>query len=283
MRILDRYVLRNFTEPFLLCFLGFISILLIFDLYDNGPDFIQYHTPVKLVAWYYLTQLPAMTLWALPVGLLLSLLFSLSKMSRHNEIISMLTAGRSLSRVIVPLMLAGLLATGLLFVLNSAAAPHADSIKREMLDEITRGTKKKEARETLEGHLFRDRLNHRTWYVRRLKPHSNTLEGVHITQQDEAGNIVRKWYATRAIFDIKTGNWGLIDGMIIDFDSHGDIVRNDGFPNEVRLITGWTETPWRVASSQLLAQNLSIDELHDYLKFNGDFPRHARSLPHESV
>jgi lipopolysaccharide export LptBFGC system permease protein LptF len=37
-------------------------------------------------------------------------------------------------------------------------------------------------------------------------------------------------------------------------------------------VQGWTETPWRIASSQLEAQNLSIPKLRDYLKHNGDFP-----------
>jgi LPS export ABC transporter permease LptG len=283
MRQLDRYVLRNFLEPFLICFGGFIAILLIFDLYDNGPDFIEYHVKPKIVLAFYLTQLPAMCLLAVPVGLLLALLFALSKMSRHNEIISMLTAGVSLGRVITPLVVAGLLLTGFCFWLNIAAAPHADAIKKQMLEEITRGEKRAAARETLEGHLFRDRLNNRTWFIRRLrvvstseenKKGSNapTIDGVHITQQDADGNIVRKWYAARAVHDPRTGQWVLLRGMIVDFNKEGDIIRTDSFPEGQRVIDHWTETPWRIASSQLLAQNLSIPELHDYLRFNWDFP-----------
>src|SRR4051812_22096921 len=98
MKILDRYVLRNFLEPFLICLGGFIAIWLVFDLYDNGQEFIEYHVPLKTVGKFYLSQVPAVILLALPVGMLLALLFSLSKMSRHNEVISMLTAGRSLWR-----------------------------------------------------------------------------------------------------------------------------------------------------------------------------------------
>lgn len=272
MRLLDRYVLRNFFEPFLLCFGGIISIMLIFDLYGNIQDFIEYHTPPLTVARFYLTQLPAMAMLALPVGLLLALLFSLSKMSRHNEIISMLTAGVSVVRVVVPLIIMGILASLLCLVLNTAAAPHAEAIKKQMLEEITRGSRRAEARETVEGHLFRDRQNTRTWFVRRLRPRSDVLEGVHIVQQDDAGNILRKWYANRATFNPKDASWALFQGMIVDFDTNGDIVHTDYFPEGGRLLTGWTETPWRIASSQLLAQNLSIAELHDYLKYNGDFP-----------
>src|SRR4051812_45951789 len=210
MRILDRYVLRNFLEPFLLCFFGFLAIWLVFDLYDNGPDFLEYHVALKTILRFYLTQLPAITVLSLPIGLLLALLFALSKMSRHNEIISMLTAGQSLVRVIVPLIIAGIVASGVCFWLNTASAPHADAVKKQMLEEITRGSKRAAARETIEGHLFRDRLNNRTWFVRKLRPGSPhgendknrpsapLLDGVHITQQDPEGHITRKWYAARA-------------------------------------------------------------------------------------
>jgi lipopolysaccharide export LptBFGC system permease protein LptF len=95
---------------------------------------------------------------------------------------------------------------------------------------------------------------------------------VHISQQDENGNVVKKWYATRATFDKDKASWALYDGMIVDFDAKGDITRTDAFPNQVRVIDGWTETPLRIESSQLQAQNLSIQELRDYLGYNGDFP-----------
>jgi lipopolysaccharide export LptBFGC system permease protein LptF len=35
---------------------------------------------------------------------------------------------------------------------------------------------------------------------------------------------------------------------------------------------GWSETPWRIASSMLNADFLSVEELNDYLKYNSDFP-----------
>jgi LPS export ABC transporter permease LptG len=279
MRILDRYVLRNFLEPFLLCFFGFLAIWLVFDLYDNGPDFLEFHVPLKTVAKFYLTQLPSIVLLSLPIGLLLALLFSLSKMSRHNEIISMLTAGRSLARLIVPLVFIGLLATAVCFVLDREWAPHAEAVKKRMLEEITRGERRASEREAAQGHLFRDRINNRTWYVRKMraKPKRGPippLEGVHVTQQDAEGRIEKKWYAEKATHDEKTGNWTLHHGMIVSFDPEGNIISNpdDMFLNGKRIIEGWTETPRRIASSQFAAQNLSTKELREYLEYNSDFP-----------
>ena len=279
MRILDRYVLRNFLEPFLLCFFGLIAIWLVYDLYDNGPDFVEYHVPLKVVGRFYVSQFPAITLLSLPIALLLALLFSLSKMSRHNEIISMLTAGCSLWRLLIPLTVVGLLCTGLCHVLNSEWAPHADAIKKRMLEEITRGEKRATQRETVEGHLFRDRMNNRTWFVRKLRPpkaHTNgvyALEGVQVIQQDANGVIQKKWYANQsAVFDETKKTWTFHHGMIVEFNKEGDITFTDSFPEGERVIEDWTETPWRIASSQFDPQNLSIEELKIYLTNNSDFP-----------
>lgn len=280
MKLLDRYVIRNFVEPFLMCFFGFIAIWLIFDLSDNGPDFIEAHASPKQVAFFYLTQLPQTVLISMPIGLLLALLFALSRMSRSNEIISMLTAGRSVVRVIMPLIIIAVLLSLGCLALNYELAPHAEGIKKVALEQITRGKKAGE-KEAVDGYLFRDRMNNRTWYIRKLRPNSPELTGVHITQQDAEGNITKKWYAQRATFDGKKKFWVLNRGMTVEFTKEGDIATVDEFPMDFRTITDWTETPWRISSGHLEPQNLSIPELRDYLRYNGDFPE-AQLAPYRT-
>lgn len=279
MRILDRYVLRNFLEPFLLCFFGFIAIWLVFDLSGNVQDFIEGKTPLKVVAGFYLTQLPDVVLFSLPIGLLLALLFSLSRMSRHNEIISMLTAGRSLYRLIVPLVVVAIGCTAVCFWLNAERAPHAAAIKKKMLEEITRGNKKADDEPLLEGHVYRDRLHNRTWFVRKMVPkpddtdvEQSALTGVHVIQQDPTGVITFKWYASRGKYDHVQKLWKLYRGMTVEFDKEGNIVRTEAFPKGWREVRDWPETPRRIAAAQFQAQDLSISELSEYLQYNGDFP-----------
>ena len=271
MKLLDRYVLRNFLEPFFLAFFGFLAIWLIIDLSDNGTDFLEARASFKQILGYYFTQFPATVLVSLPIGLLLALLFSLSRMSRTNELISMLTAGRSVARVIVPLVGVGLVASGFTLWLNWEAAPHAEGIKKIAVGQIKRGKKVGEM-EPVAAHLFRDRQNNRTWYVKRLKPGSPRLDGVHIIQQDSVGRIIRKWYAERALYDPRLKTWTLEEGMMVEFTPEGDISDTDNFPENSRTIKDWSETPWRVASSELNPQGLSVPELRDYLEFNADFP-----------
>src|SRR5882762_8108465 len=126
MRLLDRYVLRYFLQAYFYCIAGFISIWFIFDISDNISTFLDERISRSLIAKYYLTQVPQILVILLPVALLLALLFCLGRMSRSNEIVSMLTAGVSVPRFLLPLILIGFLTVCASAALNYALAPHAD-------------------------------------------------------------------------------------------------------------------------------------------------------------
>lgn len=273
MSLLDRYLLRNFMEPFLLAVGAILGIWLIFDMNDHGADFLHNGATAAQVAGFYLLQMPQILLLALPFAMLLALLFSCGRMSRSNEIISMLASGRSLGRVLMPLFGVGVLTSSLCLVLNYELAPRAEAAKREALENIRRTKGLDTPRDQIEAHLFRDRIGGRTWFVKRMRPSNSVLEGVQIRQQDEQGNIVRKWYASKAIHDPATGHWTLQRGMIFDFNAEGEVIKVDNFEDQgQRHIDHWLETPWRIASSRLDSLQLTTPELEEYLVNNHDFP-----------
>jgi lipopolysaccharide export system permease protein len=272
MTLLDRYLLRSFFEPFLLALGSFLSLWLVFDLSDHGADFLRTGATLVQVGEFYLFQLPQILLLAIPVAILLALLFSCSRMSRTNEIISMLASGRSLGRVLLPLFGVGALLSLCCLALNYNLAPRAEAAKREALSNLRGSNGKQNPRDLVEGHLFRDRLSNRTWFVRRLRPNGSMLEGVQVLQQDAQGNIRRKWYAARAVHDPATKRWTLQRGMIVDVNTEGEVLKIDNFQEQgQRQIDDWAETPWRIASSRLDPLQLTTPELEEYLRHNADF------------
>ncbi|PYL19936.1 MAG: hypothetical protein DMF44_15605, partial [Verrucomicrobia bacterium] len=157
MRLLDRYVIRNFVQVYFYCIAGFTSIWLIFDVSDNISSFIDNHIALPLVVRYYATQIPQVFIILLPVALLLSLLFALGRMSRANEIVSMLTAGVSLPRILLPLIGIGLLTVAASMALNYSLAPHAELARKAFLSEA----QSRPAR-IIQGQVFRNRTDLRT-------------------------------------------------------------------------------------------------------------------------
>ena len=265
MRLLDRYVIGNFLQVYFYCIAGFISIWLIFDVSDNISSFIDNHIGLALVARYYGTQLPQVFIILLPVSLLLSLLFALGRMSRANEIVSMLTAGISLPRLLLPLIGMGLLTVAASMALNYSLAPHAELARKTFISEA-----QSRPGRTIQGQIFRNRTDQRTWFVQNFLQRSNTFNNVQVLQQDANDNIVTNYVAARAVYRPETKTWELENARVVHYDQSGNIVDEQFFPS--LKIEHWSETPFRLGSANERAEFLSLPELHEYLHFNADFP-----------
>lgn len=273
MFLLDQYVLKKFALPFLYCIFGFVAIWFVWDLSTNLPDFVQGHMTLGMLLRFYKTQIPNVIVQSIPVGILLALLYSLTQMSRHNEIISILSSGRSLYRLFLPFLFVGLLLVGISTYFNYEQAPQAEARKKELKDEI-KNNKKTNA--VIASHLFRNRVDNRTWYLQSLDMVHQTADELEIIQQDPEGNIVEKWYVDEASFDPTTHTWTF---------RHVDHVTVDPTTNLMKFelldqlqISDWSESPWRIGSSMMKPDLLGVPELKNYLTYNHDFPK-ARLAP----
>jgi lipopolysaccharide export system permease protein len=265
MRLLDRYVIRNFAQVYFYCIAGFVSIWLIFDVSDNISSFIDNHTPLSLVARYYATQLPQVFIILLPVSLLLSLLFALGRMSRANEIVSMLTAGVSLPRVLMPLIGIGLVTVAASMALNYSLAPHSELARKAFLSEA-----QSRPGRYIQGQIFRNRTDSRTWFIQNFLPRGNVFNNVQVLQQDANDNIVTNYIASRASFRAETKTWDLNNVRVVHYDHAGNILDEQFYPS--LKVEHWSETPFRLGSANEHAEFLSLPELREYLSFNADFP-----------
>jgi lipopolysaccharide export system permease protein len=265
VRLLDRYILRNFLQVYLYCIAGFISIWLIFDISDNISTFIDERISLLLAVRYYATQVPQVFIILLPVSLLLALLFTLGRMSRANEVVSMLTAGISLPRVLVPLIGMGLLTVAASMALNYSLAPHAELARKALLSEA-----RARPSPMIEGQIFRNRTDDRTWFVQNFRHGSNSFNNVQVLQQDANDDIVTNYLATRAFYRPETKAWELENARVVHYDHTGNIIDEQIYPS--LRVEHWSETPFRLGSANERAEFLSLPELREYLHFNADFP-----------
>ncbi len=273
MRLLDRYMLRNFLMPFVYSCLGFTAIWLVFELGPKANDFISGGASLGYVFLFQLGQLPSVAILILPIALLLALLYCLGRMSQSNEILSMLSAGVSLVRVLVPIFVVGLAVTALSTYLNYALAPQADARRERAEAELAAGSRLQRLNTTA-GYLFPNRTDNRIWFVEKLPSDTSLpLSGVRVEQITPTG--ITKYYAKTATYDEPTRSWQFHDGRTVHSNLDGSGTLPDGgfdvtYP-PLLTITGWSETPWRIASAVLQPDKLSVPELRQYLDINGDF------------
>ncbi len=53
MRLLDRYIVRNFLQPYIYCIIGFLSIWLIFDISDNSSTIFDEHAALGMSCFIF--------------------------------------------------------------------------------------------------------------------------------------------------------------------------------------------------------------------------------------
>jgi len=135
MRILDRYLLREFLAYSLLGLVTFEGIFIIVDLFEKLDLFVDHHTPILTVVRYYLESSPAILTQALPIALLLGSLLGLSQLRKHNEVTAMQGSGQSPWRLARPLLIAAFFVSLGQYAMNETIGPTAHAKQKKILIE----------------------------------------------------------------------------------------------------------------------------------------------------
>jgi lipopolysaccharide export system permease protein len=220
MKILDKYVARNFLLGYAIAFFVLIGLRIIIDLFINLDEFTE-HANLGVLAvaknifvFYGLNT----TLYFRDFAGMITVMaaaFSLSKMVHLNELVAIMASGVSLKRVIGPIVLLGLLLTGLLVIDQELIIPSLrDKLAREHDD--------------VPGQEHYD-----VWFVRDSKGSlicsqkfdvkTSTLyqPTILIRSKNKAGvwDVIGQISADKAVDAHQTGRWHLTNGQFIAKDS----------------------------------------------------------------
>jgi lipopolysaccharide export system permease protein len=123
MTILDRYLVKKFIFNLLFGIFAFVIVFLVIDLVENIDKFLDLKVKFVTILIYYLYYIPYIVSLTLPMSMLLACLFALGSMSQHNEIIAQKSAGISLYRITLPLLVLALLISVLSGFFNEMVVP----------------------------------------------------------------------------------------------------------------------------------------------------------------
>ncbi len=120
MRIIDRYLLGQFLHTFLICFLSLTGLYIVFDAFTNLEAFMHCAKGMQLlelVAGYYVFQ--PLLFFDRTAGLLalMSAMFTVTWIQRHNEMTALMAAGIPRIRIVAPVIIVAV-AIDLLAVVN---------------------------------------------------------------------------------------------------------------------------------------------------------------------
>ncbi|MFT4177197.1 MAG: LptF/LptG family permease [Luteolibacter sp.] len=275
---MDRYLVRQFSGIFFICFSALFSIWLLFDLNDNLSDFRDSKNTLLTIVSFYSHRAPAIILFLMPYALLLSLLYCLGKLSSDREIIAMIQSGRGVARVTRPLIITGVFFSLLCMGLNYQWAPIAESQKDNILN-AARGRPVYEANNV----MFREPHTHRMWMVGIFPKNfekGEPLRSIEVTTTDEKQSIVQRLTATSAVWKRKERLWIFENANVCTYSS-------DGVPTfkkhtEPLVISGWSETPLQLIKPGLSAEYLGVPGLVTWLKSRATLGFEVTAAPYRT-
>ncbi len=129
---LDQYIIKKYLSTFFFTVLLMTMVAVVIDVSERINKFIN--NPVTLqeiILEYYLPFIPWINGLMWPLFAMMAVIFFTSRMAKNSEIISMLSAGVSYRRILVPYMVAAGIIAGLLWVGSNYVIPKSTKIKNE--------------------------------------------------------------------------------------------------------------------------------------------------------
>lgn len=132
MTILFRYILREFSKIFGMCFAGLVTIYLVIDFFEKVRRFLRYESGLLPILMYFALKIPSISFQVAPFAILVATLLTLGLLSRSNEITAMRSCGISLLWMSSPFLLFAGAVSLVLFIFSSTVIPLASEKAEEI-------------------------------------------------------------------------------------------------------------------------------------------------------
>jgi lipopolysaccharide export system permease protein len=252
MRILYRLIGTEMFWPFIFGVAAFTSIFFagqnLLKLTNQILNGLSAITALELV----LLSLPQVIIYTLPMSALLAVLIGFSRLSGDSEVVAMYASGISLYRAIIPVVVMGIIVTGVTFGLSEVVVPASNRLSLELQARVL-----KEEVSTNKPFVVIDKGTNCTIYVKGgFNAKSRTMHDVTITRyNDNEPSMI--FQAKEAHWEGRN-NWGLNTWSLSDGRAYA--LRPDG-SSVVTTFNGLQSEPVKIQQSpQDIALNIRKPE-----------------------
>ena len=211
MKILDRYVAKNFIVGYVIAFCVLMGLRIITDLFVNLDEFTEHAdvgtaTVIKNILMFYCLNC---TLYFRDFSGMITAVaaaFSFGRMVRSNELVAVMASGVSLKRIIAPIVFLALLLTGVLVIDQELLIP-------PLADKLVRSHDDLPGQESYDVKFISDGKNSLI-NSQRFDVGTKTLHNPSILLRRETSRS-RIWEVTglisaeKAVYNDQTGQWDL--------------------------------------------------------------------------
>jgi len=129
MKLLDRYILKQFLSTFFFVVLILLSVISVIDLTEKMDKFAKFNLPASAIAGYYLDFIPWIGSLITPITIFIATVYVCARLAGRTEVVAILSAGVSFRRYLLPFFLGAALVATLSFVFNGWLIPNSNKSK----------------------------------------------------------------------------------------------------------------------------------------------------------
>ena len=263
--IMDRYISRELTLPFLFGVGAFssigVSVGTLFELIRKAAD---YGLPFALVFEVFLLSLPQFVVLAFPMSTLLATMMTYTRFSSDSELIALRGCGVSVKRIIVPAVVLSLLITGLSFAVNEVVAPASTQRAKLLLSQALNEEKPPFKEGNITFQQEEDDELVRFFHARSFD--GTVMRGITVvdfSQEDNEDGLKQIVSADTATWNFNRNLWEFTNGTIYAVSSSGSFGQIIRFKKQDLQLP---RTPLDLAKTTKKDEEMNIAEAKDYLK-----------------
>ena len=268
MKILSRYVLKEFLVPLFYCLTGFLMIYVLFDLFGSFSRMLESKISVKTAALYFCAYLAPYFHYIAPAALMLATLYTLWTFCRHSELVAMRASGVSFLVIVRPLLAVAALMSLFVIAVNEMFVPSkaewASQMKNNRFDvaKLERG----------DNIVFRNTSAARTWQVGALLDDSGEhMLDVRVTV-DRPNGGARLMNVTADQADYLDGEWWFVNPQVQHYDELGQEIATPTPELDALKLRNFPELQERPADFLIQNRPWKFNSIRDRLSYLRSHP-----------
>jgi len=128
LKVLNKYITREFLRIFILSLIIFQSIYVVVDLFERADEIASNNIAFTTVLQFFIAKIPLIIFQVTPVAVLLSTVSLLTHLSKNHELTAIKAGGISFNQVIKPILFISLIVSALTFAANETVLPWTNQI-----------------------------------------------------------------------------------------------------------------------------------------------------------
>lgn len=259
MQLIDRYILKLFLLYLAAGVLVFVTLYLTVDVMSFALRYADAGTGALLR--YYSYQTPWIVYQMLPVACLVATLFTLSTLSRTNELTALFSVGMSLRRIVTPILVSVAVVSMVAFGVGDQVLPRL--IQKRNYVEYVDIKKRPGLYSTVKTNKIWFRTENILFNIKTLNPESATAQGITLYYFDPNWELTQLITASSVAMN---GNlWALKNGLVTLFAPESSFPLTKSF--QEKTIT-MNEDLGDIQSTSNSSEIMSMAELSRFIERN---------------